>query len=116
MLKSKLLLAIQQISGGVKFASASEGSGAQFSAELMLDSPQDATSLLNVLNFVVGLVQMNTGSIPAGMGFASLLGNLQTSVSGSTINVGLNVPEASLEQIFLQVGQLAANQVSSLDR
>jgi hypothetical protein len=116
VLKSKLLLAIQQISGGVKFPSASEGSGAQFSAELMLDSPQDATSLLNVLNFVVGLVQMNTGSVPAGAGFASLLGNLQASVSGSTINVGLNAPEASLEQIFLQMGQLAANHVSSLGR
>jgi len=82
----------------------------------MLDSPQDATSLLNVLNFVAGLVQMNTGSVPAGAGFASLLGNLQASVSGSTIDVGLTVPEALLEQIFQQAGQLAANHVSSLGR
>jgi hypothetical protein len=111
VLKSKLLLAIQQISGGVKFPTAAEGSGAQFSAEVLLDSPQDATSLLNVLNFVVGLVQMNTGSAPAAAGFASLLGGLQTSVSGSTLNVGLNVPESTLEQLFQQVSQLAMNHV-----
>ena len=112
MLKSKLLLAIQQISGGVKFPSAAQGSGAQFAAELLLDSPQDATSLLNVLNFVVGLLQMNTSNIPAGGRIVALLGNLQASVNGSTLNVGLNVPESTLEQLFQQVGQLAMNHVA----
>jgi hypothetical protein len=112
VLKSKLLLAIQQISGGANFPSAAQGSGAQFSAELLLDSAQDATSLLNVLNFVVGLLQMNTGNIPAGGSLVALLGNLETSVSGSTLNVGLNVPESTLEQLFQQVGQLAVNHVA----
>jgi hypothetical protein len=112
VLKSKLLLAIQQISGGAKFPSAAQGSGAQFSAELLLDSPQDATSLLNVLNFVVGLLQMNTSNIPAGASIVALLGNLQASVNGSTLNVGLNVPESTLEQLFQQVGQLAMNHVA----
>jgi hypothetical protein len=116
VLKSKLLLAIREISGGVKFPTAAEGSGAQFSAEVLLDSPQDATSLLNVLNFIVGLVQMNTGSAPAAAGFASLLGGLEASVSGSTLNVGLNVPESTLEQLFQQVSQLAMNHVSAPGR
>ncbi len=112
VLKSKLLLAIQEISGGVKFPSAAQGSGAEFSAALLLDSPQDATSLLNVLNFVVGLLQMNTSNIPAGGSILALLGNLQASVSGSTLNVDLNVPESTLEQLFQQVGQLAMNHVA----
>jgi hypothetical protein len=112
-LKSKLFLSIQQISGGVKFPSAAQGSGAQFSAQVMLDSPQDATSLLNVLNFVVGLLQMNTSSVPAGASIVALLGNLETSVSGSTLSVGLNLSESSLEQLFQQVGQLAMNHMSS---
>jgi len=113
VLKSNLLQAIQQISGGVKFASAATGSGAQFSAEVMMDSAQNATSLLNVVNFLKGLLSMNTGSIPAGAGIAALLGNLDTSVSGSILNVGLNMPEATLEQFFQHFGQVAANQSPS---
>ena len=114
VLKSKLLLAIHQISGGVKFPTAAEGSGAQFSAEVLLDSPQDATSLLNVVNFIVGLLQMNTGSVPpAAAGFVSLLAGLETSVNGSTLNVALNVPESTLEQLFQQVSQLAMNHAAN---
>jgi hypothetical protein len=109
VLNSKLFLAIQQISGGVKFPSASEGSGAQLSAELLLDSPQDATSLENVVNFLASIAQMNSSSVPAAGPFLALLSSLQTSVTGSTLNVGLNIPETSLEQLFQQVGQLAQN-------
>ncbi len=107
VLKSKLLLAIQEISGGVKFPSSAQGSGAQFSAALVMDSPQDASSLLNVLNFVVGFLQTNAG------GVAALLGGLQSSIDGSTLNVSLSVPESSLEQLFQQVGQLAVNHASN---
>ncbi len=106
--KTNLFQAIQQISGGVKFASTPGTLGAQFSAELMMDSPENANSLLNVVNFIVGLLQMNTGSTPVAGSFASLLGSLQASVNGSTVNIGLTVPEATLEQLFEQVGQLAA--------
>jgi hypothetical protein len=113
VLKSKLLQAIQEISGGVKFPSTAQGSGAQFSAALLMDSPQDAASLLNVLNFLVGFLQMNAGSVPVAGSLSALLGGLESSVNGSTLNVSLNVPESSLEQLFQQVGQLAVNHVSS---
>jgi hypothetical protein len=109
VLDSKLFLAIQQISGGVKFPSASQGSGAQLSAELLLNSPQDATSLLNVANFLASIVQMNSSSIPAASPFLALLSNLETSVTGSTLNVGLSISESALEQLFRQVTQLAQN-------
>jgi hypothetical protein len=113
VLKSKLLLAIQDISGGVKFPSAAQGSGAQFSAALVTDSPQDATSLLNVLNFLVGFLKMNAGSVPVAGSIAALLGDLESSVNGSTLNVSWNVPESSLEQLFQQVGQLALNHAAA---
>ncbi len=109
VLNSKLFLAIQQISGGVKFPSAPQGSGAQLSAELLLDSPQDAASLLNVVNFLASIVQMNSSSSPAAAPFLALLSNLETSVTGSTLNVGLSIPESALEQLFQQVTQLAQN-------
>lgn len=109
VLKNNLFQAIQQISGGVTFATAGAGPGAQFSAEVMLDSPENAASLLNVLNFIVGMLQMNTGSLPAGGGLAALVSNLQASASGSTLNIGLSVPESTLEQLFQQMGQMALN-------
>jgi hypothetical protein len=113
VLKSKLFLAIQQISGGVKFPSASQGSGAQLSAELLLDSPQDATSLLNVVTFLTGIVQMNAGSLPAAAPFLALLSNLETSVNGSTLNVALNISETSIEQLFQQVLEVAQTRASA---
>jgi hypothetical protein len=112
VLNSKLFLAIQQISGGVKFPSTTQGSGAQLSAELLLDSPQDATSLENVVNFLASIVQMSSSSVPAAGPFLALLSNLQTSVSGSTLNVGLNISETSLEQLFQQAEQLAQNHIA----
>jgi hypothetical protein len=112
VLNSKLFLAIQQISGGVKFPSTTQGSGAQLSAELLLDSPQDATSLENVVNFLASIVQMSSSSVPAAGPFLALLSNLQTSVSGSTLNVGLNISETTLEQLFQQAEQLAQNHIA----
>jgi hypothetical protein len=57
VLKSNLFQAIQQVSGGVKFASTTAPAGAQFSAGISMNSPQDAASLLNVVNFIVGLLK-----------------------------------------------------------
>lgn len=103
ILKNNLFQAIQQISGGVKFAS-----GAQLSAEVMMDSPQNATSLLNVVNFLSSMVQMNSANIPpAAGGLVALLSQLQATINGSTLNIALNIPESTLEQLFAQIGPRA---------
>ncbi len=103
ILKNNLFQAIQQISGGVKFAS-----GAELSAEIMMDSPQNATSLLNVVNFLASLVQMNSANVPpAAAGLVALLSQLQATVNGSTLNIALNIQESNLEQLFAQIGPRA---------
>jgi hypothetical protein len=112
VLKSNLFQAIQQVRAGVKFASAAPA-GAQFSAGITMNSAQDATSLLNVVNFIVGLLKTSAGASPASSGIAALLGNLEASVSGSILNIGLNIPEATLEQLFQQIGELASTRVYS---
>lgn len=99
ILKNNLFQSIQQISGGVKFAE-----GAQLSAEVLMDSPQNATSLLNVVNFLSSMVQMNSANIPpAAGGLVALLSQLQATVEGSTLNIALNIPESGLEQLFAQL-------------
>jgi len=116
VLKGNLFQAIQQITGGVKFVSTAQNAGAQFSAEVMMDTPQDATSLLNVVNFIVGLLKMNSGAGPAAGGIAALLGDLDASANGSVLTIGANIPESTLEQLFLQVSQLATTSVPALSR
>ncbi|HLK17815.1 MAG TPA: hypothetical protein VKT81_02630 [Bryobacteraceae bacterium] len=109
---SKLFSAIQQVSGGVRFPSAAQGSGAQLSGDIVMDTPQNATSLQNIVNFLASLIQMNGNNVPAANSIFALLANLQTSVSGNTLNIGLNVSETTLEQVFQQVSQLAQNHIT----
>lgn len=107
ILKSNLFQAIQQISGGVKLNGVAQGVGAQLSGEVMMDSPQNATALLNVVNFIASMLQTNAASGPAAGGITTLLSNLQASVNGSTLSVGLSVSEPTLEQLFQQAGLFA---------
>jgi hypothetical protein len=109
ILKNPLFQAIQEISGGVKLNGLGGGVGAQLSAAVLMNSPQNATSLLNVVNFIAGMLQSAAGTGSAGGSIATLLGNLQASVNGSTVNIELGVPEGTLEQLFEQAGQLAMN-------
>jgi hypothetical protein len=55
---------------------------------------------------------MNSSSVPAAGPFLALLSNLETSVTGSSLNVGLNISETSLEQLFQQAEQLAQNHIA----
>lgn len=104
VLSTTLFKAVQQISGGVKFTS-----GAQLSAQVLMDSPEDATSLLNVVSFITGMIQRGAAGTPEASSFIALLGNLQTSLDGSTLNISLNVPEATLEQLLSQAVKFAFN-------
>ena len=109
ILKNPLFQAIQEISGGIKLSGLATGTGAVLSAAVLMNSPQNATSLLNVVNFIASMLQSAAGSGSAGGSIATLLGNLQAAVDGSTVNIGLSVPEETLEQLFEQAGQLAMN-------
>jgi hypothetical protein len=95
VVQTNLFKAIQQISGGVKFA-LNQGAAIQVSGQALMDSPKDATSLLNVLTFITGMIQTQAGGEP----IASLLGSLEASTNGSTLNVSLAIPESALEQII----------------
>lgn len=116
VLNSALLQGIQQASGGVTFASGSttQGPSVQIAGEVLMDSPQNATSLLNVLNFFKGMIQMNNGPDPSAGVFASLLSNLQTAVNGSTLTASLTIPEATLEQLFESIHHQSSATVAAV--
>lgn len=103
VLNSNLIQAIQQTSGGLKFTAASgtQGPTAVLSGEVLMDSAQDATALVNVINFVKGFVQGAPTTDHPGLGIiATLLGTLQPVANGSTVTANITIPEADLEQLF----------------
>lgn len=85
------LKTIQAASGSVTFASP-----VVISAEAQALTDQDATSLSDVLKFVVGMVIGNADSAP----FASLLQTLDVSTDHSIIRVKLSIPEDQLEELI----------------
>jgi hypothetical protein len=113
LLNSQLIQAIQQTSGGVKFvaASTSDGPTVQLSGDALMDKPANATALMNVVKFFVGMIQMKGANEPAAAPFLNILAGLQTSVSGSTLNVSLTIPETALEQLYQRVHVASAGPV-----
>jgi hypothetical protein len=85
------LKTIQAASGSVTLASP-----VLISAEAQALTDQDATSLSDVLKFVVGMIAGNADSAP----FASLLQTLDVSTDHSTIKVKLSIPEDQLEELI----------------
>lgn len=109
VLNSALIQAIQQTSGGVKLSAGTGGVPAvQLSGNVLMDTPQNATSLLNVVNFFAGMIQMNSGATGMPAALQGLLSTFQATATGNTLNVSLTIPEATLEQLFQQMHQQAS--------
>ena len=89
-----LLEAIEQSAGGIKF-----GPTVLISAEALVRSDKDATALVDVLRFLVGLTQLNRQQ-PGAAEVAALLDTLKFDVTGRTVKVSLSVTEGQLEGLF----------------
>jgi hypothetical protein len=87
------LKSIQQASGSIVLSSPVE-----ISAEALADNDQDATSLSDVLKFVVSMMQSQGQG--QGDGPAALLNSLNVTTDHSTINLKLSNPEDQLEQLI----------------
>lgn len=93
-MNGNLLAGINQASGGVRF-----GDTVTISAEAVTRSDKDAQSLVDVVKFFAGLVQLNRQDPAAGQ-MATLLDSLQTSTSGNTTLISLSIPEQQLEHLL----------------
>lgn len=92
--------AIQQTSGGVKFAS----SGVTVALALVADSAQDAQSLVDVGKFLASMVQTNRNQNPGAAKAATLADAAVFSASGTVATVTLSLPEQQLEQLLMPPG------------
>ena len=97
MLDAGLMQSVLSGSGGLKFTA----TGATIGAQAVARSDKDATALADVVRFLVNIVQSSQGASPEAAKFAGLLDTLQLSTQGATMSLMLNIPEATLEQLFM---------------
>jgi len=94
-MQGNLFAAINEARGGVRF-----GDTVTISAEAVTRSEKDAQSLVDVVKFFAGLVQLNRQKNPTAGQVATLLDSLQATTSGNTTSIVLSIPEPQLEQLL----------------
>ena len=97
VLEAGLIQSVVSGSGGLKFNPA----GAAIGAQAVTRSDKDATALADVVRFLVNIAQSSQGASPEAAKFAGMLETLQLSTQGPAMNLMLNIPEATLEQLFM---------------
>ena len=92
--QGNLLQAVIAASGGLNFGSAA----VTISADAVTTSPQNAQALVDVLKFVVSMLQSNTQANPA---LGSLASSATFTTNGAVMHLALSVPEQQIEQLFV---------------
>src|SRR5207244_3602113 len=93
-LQGDILKSIQQSSGGVRFGNVIEVSG-----ELTATTAQDATSLADVLRFLLNMAQNNAPAGPAAQ-LAPLIKNLTVNTDANSVKLSVGIPETDLETVI----------------
>jgi hypothetical protein len=89
---SSALQSILQSSGGLRF-----GHQVKLSLDATTRSPQDATSLTDVVRFMSSLVQMQRRNDPNAAIIASALDRMELQTNGADLHLGLSLSEQNLE-------------------
>jgi hypothetical protein len=92
--QSRALQGVIASSGGVKL-----GATIATTFDAVTRSPQDATSLSDVIRFMASMVQMQRQNDPKAGILASALDGMTLENSGSAVHVAVSMPEKSLEEL-----------------
>lgn len=95
MPRTQALESVLQASGGLRFASTVD-----LSFDAITRSPQDATSLADVVRFFTSMMQMARDKGPHAAIAASAFDNMNLSTDGDTMHLSLSLPEKSFEQLL----------------
>jgi hypothetical protein len=94
-MKGNLMQGITQASGGIKF-----GATINISGEALTRSEKDAQALMDVVRFVMGMIQQNKPQGSAGAQAADWMDSLELKSTGTTVSMALAIPESQLEQLL----------------
>ena len=99
-MNSNMFMAINQASGGIRF-----GETVTISADVVTRSDKDALALVDVVKFVVGMLQQNRQSDGVAGQVSNMLDPLETKTQGNTMSMSLAIPEQQLERLFNNVAR-----------
>ena|SRR6185437_14080983 len=91
---AQALQSVLQSSGGIRF-----GSTVDLTVDAVARSPQDATSLADVIRFLASTVQMQREKDPKAAILASALDNMNLTSSGDSVHLAISIPEKNMEQL-----------------
>lgn len=100
---TQALQSILSSSGGVRF-----GNTVDLTVDATARSPQDATSLEDVIRFFTSMLQMQRQKDPRAAILASALDNMNLTTQGSSVHLAISVPEKSMEQLA-ELGPMASH-------
>jgi len=95
-----MLTAINQASGGIRF-----GEMVTISANVVARSDKDALALVDVVKFLVSMLQLNRQNDAVAGQVSGMLDPLETKTSGNVMSLSLAVPEQQLERLFNNVAR-----------
>jgi hypothetical protein len=94
-MKNPALQAIEQTSGGVRF-----GTIVEFVGEAVTRTEKDAQSLVDVIRFIAGMMQMHRDKSGEAARFAKLLDSMEAKSAGNTVHLLLSIPQTDVEQLM----------------
>jgi hypothetical protein len=92
--QAQALESVLQSSGGIQF-----GSTVRVTFDALTRSPQDATSLADVVRFFSSMVQMERQKDPRAGIAASAFDNMDLRTEGEALHLSMAIPEKDLEQL-----------------
>jgi hypothetical protein len=92
--QAQALERVTQSSGGIRLGTVNE-----LTFDATTRTPQDATSLTDVVRFLASMVQMQRDKDPRAGIVASSLDGMQLETTGNAMHVTISMPEKSLEQL-----------------
>jgi hypothetical protein len=99
-MNNNMFMAINQASGGIRF-----GEIVTVSADIVARSDKDAQALVDVVKFVVGMLQQNRQNNPVAGQASNMLDPLETKTEGNRMSMSLAIPEEQLERLFNNVAR-----------
>ncbi len=94
-MRGNLVEAVESVVGGVKFAAGA----VELMAEAGMRSEKDAAAMVDVVRFLAGLIQLNSGKDARAGELAKLLDRMQLSSSGNQFRMQLIVPDDFLDKL-----------------